>query len=161
MIIQGVNLETGQEFQTVAPEIDKSFLSSISDMSVSDEAIKKYIDNLNVSADVKSLLFQFTKITLKVGDFLLKIGRKIIEFVCLLYKEYKHATFGMLFGAIVGFLISSIPVLGVILGAVFTPIAIGLGLVLGLNEDIKDLQLERKIAAIVAKFDPLKVVPVQ
>lgn len=160
MIIQGVNLETGQEFQTVAPEIDSDFLSSMTNMSMDDEAIKKSIDNLNVSADVKSLLFKFAKITLKVGDFLLKIGRKLIEFVCLLYKEYQHATFGMLFGAIVGFLISSIPILGIVLGAVFTPIAIGLGLVLGLKEDFKDRQLQRKITEIVAKFDPLKVVNV-
>jgi uncharacterized membrane protein len=160
MILKGVNLETGQEFQTVSPNFDNEFLSLMSGTSVSDEEIKRYIDNLNISADVKSLLFQFTKITLKAGDFLLKIGRKIVEFVYLLYKEYKHATFGMLFGAIVGFLISSIPVLGVILGAVFTPIAIGLGLILGLNEDIKDKHLERKITEIVAKFDPLKVVPV-
>ena len=158
MIIQGTNLETGVEFQTVIEDLNQDFLASINNFSLTDDEIRKSIDNLNVSADVKSLLFQFTKVTLKAGDFLLKIGRKIIEFVCLMYREYKNATFGMLFGAIVGLLLASIPVLGVILGPLFTPIAIGLGLVLGLNEDIKDKQLERKIAEINAKLAPLKTV---
>lgn len=155
MIIQGVNLETGQEFKTVA-NLDSDFLSMVTDLSLSEDDIKKSINNLNVSADVKALLLQFSKVTLKAGEYLIKIGRKIIEFVCLLYQEYKHATFGMLFGAIVGFLISAIPVLGVVLGPIFAPIAIGLGLVLGVNEDLKDIQLERKIAEITAKFDSLK-----
>jgi hypothetical protein len=158
MIIQGTNLETGLEFKTVIEDLNQDFLASINNFSLTDDEIRKSIDNLNVSADVKSLLFQFTKVTLKAGDFLLKIGRKIIEFVCLMYREYKNATFGMLFGAIVGLLLASIPVLGVILGPLFTPIAIGLGLVLGLNEDIKDKQLERKIAEINAKLAPLKTV---
>jgi hypothetical protein len=158
MIIQGTNLETGVEFQTVIEDLNQDFLASINNFSLTDDEIRKSIDNLNVSADVKSLLFQFTKVTLKAGDFLLKIGRKIIEFVCLMYREYKNATFGMIFGAIVGLLLASIPVLGVILGPLFTPIAIGLGLVLGLNEDIKDKQLERKIAEINAKLAPLKSV---
>jgi hypothetical protein len=158
MIIQGTNLETGLEFKTVIEDLNQDFLASMSNFSLTDDEIRKSIDNLNVSADVKSLLFQFTKVTLKAGDFLLKIGRKIIEFVCLMYREYKNATFGMLFGAIVGLLLASIPVLGVILGPLFTPIAIGLGLVLGLNEDIKDKQLERKIAEINAKLAPLKTV---
>jgi hypothetical protein len=158
MIIQGTNLETGIEFKTVIEDLNQDFLASMNNFSLTDDEIRKSIDNLNVSADVKSLLFQFTKVTLKAGDFLLKIGRKIIEFVCLMYREYKNATFGMLFGAIVGLLLASIPVLGVILGPLFTPIAIGLGLVLGLNEDIKDKQLERKIAEINAKLAPLKTV---
>jgi hypothetical protein len=103
MIIQGTNLETGVEFQTVIEDLNQDFLASMNNFSLSDDEIRRSIDNLNVSADVKSLLFQFTKVTLKAGDFLLKIGRKIIEFVCLMYKEYKNATFGMIFGAIVGF----------------------------------------------------------
>ena len=158
MIIQGTNLETGVEFTTVVDNLNQDFLASMNSFSLTEDEIRKSIDNLDVSADVKSLLFQFTKVTLKAGDFLLKIGRKIIEFVCLMYKEYKNATFGMIFGAIVGLLLGSIPVLGVILGPLFTPIAIGLGLVLGLNEDIKDKQLERKIAEINAKLSPLKSV---
>ena len=62
----------------------------------------------------------------------------------------------MIFGAIAGFLVASIPILGVVLGPTFTPLAILLGLVSGLSQDFKDKALARLIAEINAKFNPLK-----
>jgi hypothetical protein len=57
MIIQGTNLETGVEFQTVIEDLNQDFLASINNFSLTDDEIRKSIDNLNVSADVNSLLF--------------------------------------------------------------------------------------------------------
>ena len=122
---------------------------------LSDEDIKRLIDNLNISADAKSLLYAFSKATIKAGQFVLKIGRKIIDFVCLLFKEFPNATFGMIFGAIVGFLLSAIPILGVVLGPIVTPLAIVFGLIIGVPQDIRDKALARKIAEANAVFSPL------
>ena len=76
-------------------------------------------------------------------------------FVCLLFKEYPSATFGMIFGAIAGFLISAIPILGVVLGPIVTPLAIVFGLIIGVPQDIRDKALARKIAEANAVFSPL------
>lgn len=156
MKIQGTNPETGTIFQAESENIDSSFIESMMKFDMSDEAIRKLIDNLNVSADVKSLLYSFSKATIKVGEAIIKVGRKIIDFVCRLVRDYPNAAFGLIFGAIVGFLISSIAILGVVLGPIFAPIAMALGLIGGLREDIKDKELARKIDQINAKFSPLK-----
>jgi nucleoside permease NupC len=122
---------------------------------MSDAEIKKSIDGLNISADAKQFLYTFSKATIQAGEFVLKIGRKIIDFVCMVYREHPGATFGLIFGAIAGFLIAAIPIIGFVLGPLFTPIAMALGLVVGAVDDLKDKELSRKIQTINAEFSPL------
>lgn len=155
MKIQGKNPETGEKFSAENHTINQDFVESLLNFDMSDDAVKKLIDNLDVSADVKLLLFSFSKATIQIGEYIIKIGRKIIDYVCLLYQEYPSVTFGIIFGAIAGFLISAIPVIGFVLGPIFTPIAVAIGLVGGLHNDLMDKRLERKIKEINASFLPL------
>ncbi len=155
MKISGIDPETGSSREYEANDVNDEFVDSMSDFDMSDDKVKLLIDNLNVSADVKSLLYEFSKITIKAGEFILKIGRKIMDFICKLVEEYPSVTFGMVFGAIAGFLIASIPILGVVLGPIVTPISIAFGLLSGLQEDMKDKNLAREISKINASFSPL------
>jgi len=156
MKITAINPETGAEFQAESKSITSEFISMMANFEMTDESIKRMIDNLDASADVKSLLYTFSKATIRAGEYILKIGRKVIDFICTVFKEYRHASFGMIFGAIAGLLISTIPVIGWVLGPIVTPILAIFGMLGGLNEDMKDKQLERKITEITVKFAPLK-----
>jgi nucleoside permease NupC len=155
MNVEGTNPKTGEEVQIDAEKVDGTFLKTMSILDMTDAQIRKIIDNLNVSADTKSLLYAFSQATLRAGQYILKIGRKIIDFVCKLVTEFPSATFGMVFGAIAGFLITSIPLLGAVLGPLFAPIAIAFGIVGGVREDMKDRALARRVAEINAQFTPL------
>jgi len=155
MKISATDPETGSSYEAEAKDVNEGFVGSMSDFDMSDDQIKRQIDNLNVSADVKSLLYKFSKATIKAGEFILKIGRKILDFICQLVNKYPNATFGMIFGAIAGVLIATIPVIGAVLASIFAPIAIAFGLIAGLKEDIKDNKLAREIARINASFSPL------
>jgi len=153
--VTGKNPETGEDIELESDKVTPEFIDSMSENSLPDDQVKKLIEKLDISADAKSMLYAFSRVTIKAGEFVLKIGRKIIDFVFLLYKEYPSATFGMVFGAIAGFLVASIPFLGAVLGPIFTPIAIAIGLLGGLNEDLKDKALVRRVAEINASFSPL------
>ena len=155
MKISGKNQESGEEFKSESDYIDNVFVESMSVFGMAEERIKGIVDALNISTDAKSLLYSFSKVTIQVGEKIVKIGRKIIDYIFRVLTEFLSASFGMVFGAIAGFLISSIPVLGVVLRPLFTPIAIALGLVAGLKEDLKDKALARRVAEINAKFNPL------
>lgn len=155
MKVKGVDPNTGKEVEIEIENPEGSFFESMRSFDMSDEAIKRMIDKLNISADAKSLLYTLSKATIKVGEFIIKVGRKIIDAVCHTFKEFPMTTFGVVFGGIVGTLISSIPILGQILGPIVTPILMALGLVGGLVLDFKDKMLERKIAGKVAEFSPL------
>lgn len=156
MIIRGVNLETGEVFRANAKNFNSDLLKFLGDFEMSEEGIKRLIEGLDISADAKSLLFSFSKATILAGEYIIKIGRKIIDLVCVVYREFPSATFGVILGAIAGFLISSIPIIGAVLGPIFTPIAIAIGLIVGLVEDIKDDTLKRKVAEINKCFSFLK-----
>ena len=155
MKISGKNPESGEEFNTESDNIDNEFVESMSIFDMAEGKIKKIIDELNISADAKSMLFSFSKVTIRAGEKIIQIGRKIIDYICRVFTEFPSASFGIVFGAIAGFLISTIPFLGVVLGPIFTPIAMILGLVGGLGEDLKDKALARRVAEINAKFNPL------
>jgi len=155
MKVVGVNPKTGEEVEMEVDDLNNDFFKSMRDFVMSDEAIKSQIERLDISADAKELLYTFSKATIKVGEYVVKIGRKIIDFICLVFKEYPTVTFGAIFGAIAGFLVSAIPLLGLILGPIVTPILIACGMVVGLYEDLKDKELARKIAGINARFSPL------
>ena len=157
MKIEGKNPDSGESFQTDENHVDRDFIVWASTLEMSDAKIKSIIENLNISADSKLLLFAFSKVTIQAGEFVIKIARKIVDFICRLFSEYPSTSFGIIFGAIAGFLIATVPLLGVVLGPIVTPILIGLGMLLGIKEDIKDKALSRKIAEINAQFAPLHV----
>lgn len=155
MKVKGVDPNTGKDVEIDIENPDGGFFEAMRNFDMSDEAIKRMIDKLNISADAKSLLYTLSKATIKVGEYVIKIGRKILDAVCHTFKEFPMATFGTVFGGIVGVLISSIPILGQVLGPIVTPILMALGLVGGLVLDFQDKLLERKIAGKVAEFSPL------
>jgi len=156
MKIVAANAETDATYEAEANSVTSDFIQSMANFELTDDQIKRMIDNLNISADAKSLLYSFSRATLRAGEYVLKIGRKIIDYVCSLVKGHPNVSFGLIFGAMVSFLIASIPVIGFLLGPLVAPILIAFGMIGGLYEDLKDNQLERKIAEIQAKFSPLK-----
>lgn len=155
MKVKGVDPNTGKEVEIEIENPEDGFFEAMRNFDMSDEAIKRMIDKLNISADAKSLLYTLSKATIKVGEYIIKIGRKILDVVCHTFKEFPMTTFGTVFGGILGSLISSIPFLGWVLGPVVTPILIALGMVGGLVLDFQDKMLERKIARKLAEFSPL------
>lgn len=155
MKVIGVSPNTGLAVEIEIENPEEGFFEAMRNLDMSDEAIKRTIDKLNISADAKSLLYTLSKVTIRAGEYFIKIGRKILDVVCHTIKEFPMATFGTVFGGIVGALISSIPILGQVLGPIVSPILVALGLVGGLVFDIQDKILERKIAKKVAEFSPL------
>jgi hypothetical protein len=156
MRISGLNPATGEQVAIESADANKDFVDAMMNFSLSEEDIKNLIDKLNVSADIKSALFQLSKTTIRIGQSILKIGRKIIDYIATIFKEFPSASFGMIFGAIVGFLISSIPFLGVVLGPIVTPIIIALGMIVGVYNDIQDKALVRRISEVNSSFYAFK-----
>jgi hypothetical protein len=156
MKISGKDAITGEEVVLESSEIDKNFIDELLEQSFSDEQIKRTISALDISADAKSALYTLSSITVKAGKYVIKLGRKLIDLVAETFREYPNASFGLIFGAIIGFLITSIPFIGAILGPIVTPILMALGLAGGIFCDLQDKALERKVAEINAKFQVLK-----
>ena len=155
MKILGQNPNNNDSYEAEAGEVDEDFIEKMSMFDMAEEAIQKMINKLNISADAKHLLYKISGSTIRVGKFIMKVGRKIIDFVCKIYDEFPQATFGAILGAIAGVLVASIPIIGIVLGAIVTPLAVAFGLVTGASHDFKNKNLDRKIAEANAQFSPL------
>ena len=79
------------------------------------------------------------------------MGRKLLDYVCKLVKEFPNAAFGLILGGVAGALFSAIPGLGWLLGPLVSSILMLVGFVGGVVLDFQDKMLTRKIAATVTE----------
>lgn len=122
----------------------------------SESKIKSTLENLNISADAKSALYAIINTTIRAGRLIVKIGRKILDIVIETLKNFPNASFGLVLGGMMGVLVASVPLIGVILAPFITPLAMIYGFVVGMKQDVNDRNLANAIAAANAKFDHLR-----
>ncbi|MBF0220544.1 MAG: hypothetical protein HQL49_13600 [Gammaproteobacteria bacterium] len=152
MMVEGVNVETGKTVQLNSDLLNDDVIFSLAKIELTETQLKRKIDNLSVSADLKSLIFSIAKTTIKVGNRIVKLGAKLLEYVFQLFQQHPETTFGMIFGAIIGVLVWSIPFLGVVLGPLVTPVAIAFGMIKGAQIDINNAELKNKIEKVNSEF---------
>lgn len=156
MKVVSIDPKTGKEVVAEIHDPSPGFFTFVSSVDLTDEKIRSHIDRMNVSADIKALLYSFSKATIKAGKIILKIGRKIIDILFALIRAFPNITFGIIFGLVVGALVASIPVIGVALGSLATTIAVAFGFVLGAKADLMAGDMGARIDAVLAQFAPLQ-----
>lgn len=156
MKIEAVDPNTGNnvEMECAAESADE--IRDLLSFDLSEEALKKRLDQLAISADAKSVLFTIAKTTIKVGDFIVRIGRKVLDVIISLLGEFPMTSTGTIFGAIFGYLVTSIPLIGLIFGPFVGTLAIAFGFAVGAMQDLGNKALERRIRASMASFENLK-----
>lgn len=155
MRITGVSAE-GTSVGTEAGEINLQTLAEWNRFDLSKAGLARRLESLDLSADTKALLHSLGSQVIRVGDVVVRIGRKILDVVFGIISSYPNTTFGIIFGAIAGFLIASIPLLGALIGPIVTPILAALGLMKGFMSDLADKALEQRIVQAQSLFDPLR-----
>ena len=156
MKVISIEPESGKEFSTTIPDPNPEFFTLLDELELSDEQVRSQVDHMNVSADVKALLYSFSKATIRAGKMILKIDRKIIDILFSLMKAFPNVTFGVIFGLVVGALIATIPFIGIALGGLATHIAVAFGVVLGAKADFESGGLSKRIDGVLAAFAPLR-----
>jgi len=157
MIVEAVHPETGEKFSVDIPSLHPEDLNSLSTEYTTEEKLKSYIEQLDVSAEIKAMLFKFAKFTISVGKTLIKFGKKVLEIAMMLAAKYKSTTLGIILGALLTLLISTIPYLGPSLASFLGPFILLFGIGKGLWEDIKrdKPELAESITDAEKIFQPL------
>lgn len=133
---------TGQGKDTLLKELNTGHLP---------RQIEAVIERLSVSADVKSLLLDLSRITMKIGNALFSLGKAILTFVINTVKKFPNTTFGLVIGLTVSVMVSGIPVIGFILGPLLGKLLTAFGLTMGAIADFKDASIRSEIAALERK----------
>lgn len=155
MIVEAVDPETGKSIQMDCTLESESEIRDLLSFELSEEALKKRIDGLDISADTKSILFTISKTTFRVGSTIVKIGRKVLDLVATVLTEFPMTSSGVIFGVIFGYLVSSIPLIGMLFGPFVAALSIAFGFGIGAMHDLSNKALERRIKASMSSFAPL------
>jgi len=156
MRLEAIDSETGKLIFLEAENLTVQNIEELNSTEIPESLLKSSIDNLNISADAKSMLYRITYITVKAGNIIIKLGKKILDIVISLFNSFPEAGFGLILGAILGILIGTIPVVGAVLGSTAIALLTALGFTLGIKEDIHNKSLAREIAKANKKFDGIK-----
>ena len=104
------------------------------------------MDNSSLSADTKALLYDIVRITVKVGETVISIGRRIFEIASALISKFPNLTIGTLVGLVVatviGSTLGSITIAGAApfagLAALLSKLVILLGVGKGFIDDLRN-----------------------
>jgi len=118
--------------------------------------IRQMIDNMDISADAKSILNSIAQTTIAVGKNIIQIGKKILEIVLEILRKFPNASYGLILGLLLGMLVSGIPILGLAFGPFITPLAAAFGLASGWSNDLRDNALTTKIFEANERFSALR-----
>ena len=118
----------------------------------SDAQILRQIESLSVSADAKALLADLLKLATGVGQSVLRLGRKIIDFVLSLVRAFPHMGLAAVVAVVVSALIAMVPFIGLALASVFGPLALVLGIVLGGAAEFQSPDFESRVRDFAAGF---------
>jgi len=157
MIVEMTHPNTRESLQINTDGLDLEKLKAINKPILSGDAIRKKIDGLNVSVEAKNFLHIVADVTIRVGNIIVAVGRKILEMILFFIKKYPNTAIGTIIGAIIGIIISAIPVIGWLLGWLIVPLCTALGMAMGFWKDIQNHQIGYSInSAIEDGFGTLK-----
>ena len=151
---------TGADFFGDAPHLDDNSIAELNAFEFTREQVRRLIDNLNVSADVKLQLHSIQEKTIEamtvVGKVTIRIGRKILDVVLWLVREFPNATFGVIFGLVVGHLIGLIPIIGFLIGPLVGTILAAFGFVQGMAQDLREKNIGCRTVELCSQFTALR-----
>ncbi len=127
-------------------------ISFVNSTERSDAQILGRIDSLNLSADAKALLSDLLKFGVEVGSTVLRIGRKVLDFVLSLIQQFPKLGFAVILAAVLAALLSMVPLLGGLLSPVLTPLALALGVSWGALKEYESGDFADRVKEFAARF---------
>ena len=121
-------------------------------MSLPERKLLQLIERTQLSADLKAILSDLVKVTVKVGSKILAIGRKILTFVLDLVKTFPAIAMGTIAALVITAVVGAIPVFGAAIAAFLGPILLALGITAGALKDFTNDKLSERISALVDSF---------
>ena len=123
--------------------------------SLPERKLVELVERTRLSADMKAILCDLARITVRVGSRVLAVGRKILAFVFDLIKVFPTVTLGVLCALVLTSLIAAIPLMGGTLAAMLGGILMVMGVSAGAINDFLSDKLKERIDALVDSFGAL------
>jgi hypothetical protein len=111
-----------------------------------------------MSADMKAILYDIAGFSIKVGQTVIAVGRRIFEIASGLVVKFPNFTLSTLVAVVIGVVLNGalggLPVIGA-LAAFFSKLLVLLGMAKGAIDDIRDNAAKSEMQRVSAQFDAL------
>jgi hypothetical protein len=119
---------------------------------LSTQQIRRQIDQLALSADVKARLASFARVSVRIGNKLVHVGKWILNVLFALMRRFPAVTFCLLFAVVVGAVLGAIPVIGAVLQPIALSVGSFLGVVIGSRYDLQNPDLSLRVAEFIEEL---------
>ncbi|NIZ61968.1 hypothetical protein DL239_13385 [Sedimentitalea sp. CY04] len=147
-------MKTNQSDSSQEDEVFQEALSAIQSSSPLTK-IRKMIDNTNLSADMKALLYDIAKITIKVGETIIAVGRRVLDLSMMLVSKFPHTTLGVIVAVVLMTVTSSVLAWAPLLAVALNKLLLILGFTAGAVEDIRQNAMREAMERIALQWAPL------
>ncbi|MVO18020.1 hypothetical protein [Parasedimentitalea huanghaiensis] len=119
--------------------------------------IKEMLDRTELSADTKALLYDVAKVTVKIGETVVAVGRRIIDIAYKLVTKFPNTTFAAIVAVVLttlctGTIGALIPALAVALNKLIFL----LGIAAGAIEDLRQNAMKNAMERVAMEFAALQ-----
>jgi hypothetical protein len=133
-------------------EVASELQSFVNKTERTDEQIRRRIESLEVSADVKVLLNDLLRMAARVGETVLRVGRKILDFVLTLTQHFPSLTFSAVIASVLTILVALVPFIGGLLASVMGPLMFALGIGGAATLELQTGDFRHRVADFAAGF---------
>ena len=130
--------ETIQKELEKLPRLDEQAFLNLAknEKLLSNDAYENFIDRLDVSDNWKVFLRSLIRMTKKICDSVVEVGKVVLNIIIDGVRRFPHAIGGAVIGLILGMILSAIPFIGPWLSAGFTPLLMLAGGLTGFAMDV-------------------------
>lgn len=122
--------------------------------------IGELLERTNLSADGKAIVLDIANFTIRVGDHIIALGRKIVSFAFDLIKTFPNISFGvgvaLILGSLSAGIFAGIPLVGVAIAGFLKSVLLIVGITTGAIADMMSGDMGGKIDALVSGLSPLR-----
>lgn len=129
-----LNVKTGTTFSS---ELSPEAINRIANER--DFDLEEFLSRITLDKKVKDFLVAIKDVTVKVGEIIVKIGKFVLNLIFKLAETFPNTIKGAVMGATIGFLLSTVPLIGWILGPIAISTFAFIGSVMGLATDLVNL----------------------
>ena len=110
------------------------------------------LDRMSLSADTKALLMDLATVTVKAGEFVVNLGRKILTLALAVVQAFPGTIFGTVVAVVAGAMIAAVPLLGAVLAPLMSPLLMAFGLTMGALSDLRDPSWSQRLSDLEQKL---------
>ncbi|MXO87108.1 hypothetical protein GRI38_13830 [Altererythrobacter aurantiacus] len=118
-------------------------------------SLQREIENLPITAEAKLSLERLSKVTVRAGEQIVEVGRRILAFAFELIRQFPNLTLAIAAALTINALLISVPLLGPLLQPLYGPVILAAGVGAGALAELIEGDMRVRMDAVITEFEAI------